>query len=223
METNKDKVSPATEAREPFVVTVGRQFGSGGRELGKALADELGIAYYDKELLVESAKLAGVNPDFFHKKDERFPTFLQGLFSFSMGITPICYYTGASSISDDGLYKSISDFLLQQAAKESFVVVGRTSDYILRDHPRCVNIFLHAPMEDCVKRIMKRNDALDAAKAESIARKTNKWRADYYNFFTDKSWGHAKSYDLTIDTSRMPMEANVEMVKNYLRLRGYIE
>lgn len=223
METNKNKVSLTTEAREPFVVTVGRQFGSGGRELGKALADELGIAYYDKELLVESAKLAGVNPDFFHKKDERFPTFLQGLFSFSMGITPICYYTGASSISDDGLYKSISDFLLQQAAKESFVVVGRTSDYILRDHPRCVNIFLHAPMEDCVKRIMKRNDALDAAKAESIARKTNKWRADYYNFFTDKSWGHAKSYDLTIDTSRMPMEANVEMVKNYLRLRGYIE
>lgn len=223
METNKNKVSPTTEAREPFVVTVGRQFGSGGRELGKALANELGIAYYDKELLVESAKLAGVNPDFFHKKDERFPTFLQGLFSFSMGITPICYYTGASSISDDGLYKSISDFLLQQAAKESFVVVGRTSDYILRDHPRCVNIFLHAPMEDCVKRIMKRNDALDAAKAESIARKTNKWRADYYNFFTDKSWGHAKSYDLTIDTSRMPMEANVEMVKNYLRLRGYIE
>ncbi len=208
---------------QPFVVTVGREFGSGGRELGKALAEELGIAYYDKELLVESAKLAGVNPEFFHKKDERFPTFLQGLFSFSMGVTPMCYYTGASSISDDGLYKSISDFLLKKAAEESFVVVGRTSDYILRDHPRCVNIFLHAPLEECVKRIVARNDALDPAKAESIARKTNKWRADYYNFFTDKDWGHAKSYDLTIDTSRMPMKDNVEMVKNYLRLRGFID
>ena len=91
--------------KEPFVITVGRQFGSGGRELGKALAEALEIEYYDKELLVESAKLAGVNPEYFEKKDERFPTFLQGLFSFSMGVTPMCYYTGTSSITDDGLYK----------------------------------------------------------------------------------------------------------------------
>lgn len=206
-----------------FVITVGRQFGSGGRELGKALADSLGIAYYDKELLVESAKLAGVNPEFFKDKDERFPTFLQGLFSFSMGVTPMCYYTGASSISDDGLYKSISDFLLATAAEKSFVVVGRSSDYILREHPRCVNLFIHAPMEDCVRRIMARNDAIDAAKAEAVAKKTNKWRADFYNFFTDKTWGDAKSYDLTIDSSRMPMSAIVELVKTYLRLRGFID
>lgn len=209
--------------KEPFVITVGRQFGSGGRELGKALADSLGIAYYDKELLVESAKLAGVNPEFFKKKDERFPTFLQGLFSFSMGVTPMCYYTGASSITDDGLYKSISDFLLHTATEKSFVVVGRSSDYILREHPRCVNLFIHAPMHECVRRIMDRNDAIDEAKAEAMARKTNKWRADYYNFFTDKTWGDAKSYDLTIDSSHLSMEKNVELVKAYLRLRGFIE
>ena len=135
-------------SKEPFVITVGRQFGSGGRELGKALAEALEIEYYDKELLVESAKLAGVNPEYFEKKDERFPTFLQGLFSFSMGVTPMCYYTGASSISDDGLYKSISDFLLKTSREKSFVVVGRSADYILREHPRCVNIFVHAPMEE---------------------------------------------------------------------------
>ena len=128
--------------KEPFVITVGRQFGSGGRELGKALAEALEIEYYDKELLVESAKLAGVNPEYFEKKDERFPTFLQGLFSFSMGVTPMCYYTGTSSITDDGLYKSISDFLLKTSKEKSFVVVGRSADYILRDHPRCVNIFV---------------------------------------------------------------------------------
>ncbi|MCM1077545.1 MAG: cytidylate kinase-like family protein [Bacteroides sp.] len=221
---NEDKPTlPAPACNEPFVITVGRQFGSGGRILAKALADSLGIAYYDKELLVESAKHAGVNPDFFEKKDERFPTFLQGLFSFSMGVTPMCYYTGASSISDDGLYKSISEFLLHTAEEKSFVVVGRSSDYILRHHPRCVNIFVHAPMEECVKRIMGRNDAVDAAKAEAMARKTNKWRADYYNFFTDKTWGDAKSYHLTLDSSLLPMEANVELIKSYLRLRGFIE
>ncbi len=210
-------------SKEPFVITVGRQFGSGGRELGKALAEALEIEYYDKELLVESAKLAGVNPEYFEKKDERFPTFLQGLFSFSMGVTPMCYYTGTSSIADDGLYKSISDFLLKTSREKSFVVVGRSADYILREHPRCVNIFIHAPIEDCVRRITRRNDAIDEAKAAAMARKTNKWRADYYNFFTDKTWGDAKSYDLTIDSSLMSMENNVLLIKEYLRLRGIID
>jgi len=210
-------------SNEPYVITVGRQFGSGGRELGRALAEALEIEYYDKELLVESAKLAGVNPEYFEKKDERFPTFLQGLFSFSMGVTPMCYYTGASSISDDGLYKSISDFLLKTSKEKSFVVVGRSADYILRKHPRCVNIFIHAPLEECVRRITARNDAIDEAKAAAMAKKTNKWRAEYYNFFTDKTWGDAKSYDLTIDSSLMSMENNVKLVKEYLRLRGIID
>ncbi len=210
-------------SNEPYVITVGRQFGSGGRELGRALAEALEIEYYDKELLVESAKLAGVNPEYFEKKDERFPTFLQGLFSFSMGVTPMCYYTGASSISDDGLYKSISDFLLKTSKEKSFVVVGRSADYILRKHPRCVNIFIHAPLEECVRRITARNDAIDEAKAAAMAKKTNKWRAEYYNFFTDKTWGDAKSYDLTIDSSLMSMEDNVKLIKEYLRLRGIID
>ncbi len=210
-------------SNEPYVITVGRQFGSGGRELGRALAEALEIEYYDKELLVESAKLAGVNPEYFEKKDERFPTFLQGLFSFSMGVTPMCYYTGASSISDDGLYKSISDFLLKTSKEKSFVVVGRSADYILRKHPRCVNIFIHAPLEECVRRITARNDAIDEAKAAAMAKKTNKWRAEYYNFFTDKTWGDAKSYDLTIDSSLMSMENNVKLIKEYLRLRGIID
>ncbi len=223
MKSDESNILPSPGSREPFVITVGRQFGSGGRVLAKALAESLGIAYYDKELLVESAKHAGVNPDFFEKKDERFPTFLQGLFSFSMGVTPMCYYTGASSISDDGLYKSISEFLLHTSREKSFVVVGRSSDYILRHHPRCVNIFVHAPMEECVRRIMERNDAIDHDKALAMARKTNKWRADYYNFFTDKTWGDAKSYHLTLDSSLLPMEDNVELVKAYLRLRGLID
>lgn len=208
--------------KKPFVITVGRQFGSGGRELGKALAKELGIDYYDKELLIEAAKKAGVNPEFFEKNDERFPSFLHGLFSFSMGVTPMCYYTGGSSITDDGLYKAVSDFITQTAAEKSFVVVGRTADYILRDHPRVVNLFVHAPMEECVRRITERQDAITPEKAEALARKTNKWRADYYNFFTDKEWGRADSYHLTVDSSILPIKDCVELVKNYLKLREII-
>ena len=139
-----------------------------------------------------------------------------------MGVTPMCYYTGGGSITDDSLYKAVSDFLTSEAEKRSFVVVGRTADYILRDHPRVVNLFLHAPMDECVRRISKRENGLTPDKAEAMARRTNRWRADYYNFFTDKEWGDAKSYDLTIDTSRMPMDKIVELVKSYLRLRGLI-
>ncbi len=207
---------------KPFVITIGRQFGSGGRELGKALARELGIEYYDKELLLEASKKAGVNPEFFEKNDERFPTFLHGLFSFSMGTTPLCYYTGPSSITDDGLYKAVSDFLLQTAAERSFVVVGRTSDYILRHHPRLANIFVHAPMQECVRRITERADALTPEKAEALARRTNKWRADYYNFFTDKEWGRADSYDLTLDSYKLGIPGCVQIIKEYLRQRGFI-
>ncbi|MBD5321951.1 MAG: cytidylate kinase-like family protein [Bacteroides sp.] len=219
---DKTQTEVKADSKPPFVITVGRQFGSGGRELARALADELGIAYYDKELLAESAKLAGIEPEFFEQKDERFPSFLHGIFSFTMGVTPMCYYTGGGSITDDSLYKAVSDFLTSEAEKRSFVVVGRTADYILRDHPRVVNLFLHAPMDECVRRISKRENGLTPDKAEAMARRTNRWRADYYNFFTDKEWGDAKSYDLTIDTSRMPMDKIVELVKSYLRLRGLI-
>lgn len=206
----------------PFVITVGRQFGSGGRELAQALAQALEIDYYDKELLVKAANHSGIAHEFFENNDEKFPSFLHGLFSFTMGVTPMCYYTGGGSITDDSLYKSVSDFILAESQKNSFVVVGRTADYILRDHPRVVNIFLHAPMEECVKRITARADALTPEKAAALAKRTNRWRADYYNFFTDKEWGNASSYDLTIDTSLMPMDKIVDLVISYLKLRGII-
>ena len=207
----------------PFVISVGRQFGSGGRVLAQALAKELGIDYYDKELLIKAADHSGISPRFFEKNDEKFPSFLQGLFSFTMGGTPMCYYTGTGAITDDSLYKAVSDFLQSESKKNSFVVVGRTADYILRDHPRMVSIFLHAPMDECVKRIMGRSKDLTPEKAAQIAKRTNKWRSEYYNFFTDKEWGHASSYDLTIDTSRVSIPQAVSLIKSYLSMRGLLE
>lgn len=209
--------------KQPFVICVGRQFGSGGRELGHLLAKRLGISYYDKELIAEAAREAGVNPEFFEKADERFPSFLHGLFSFSLGVTPLCYYTGGSSITDDGLYKAVSDFLLKRAATDSFVVVGRSADYVLRKHPRLASIFVHAPMEECVRRITARQPDLSAEQAEALARKTNRWRANYYNFFTAKEWGRAETYHLTLDSGILPIEKCADMVIEYLRARGFID
>jgi cytidylate kinase len=202
-----------------FIITIGRQFGSGGRELGKLIASRMGIAYYDKELLNEAARMAGVSQEFFEKSDEKFPSFLSGVLSFSMGFNPVTCYSGSTAISDDSVYRSQSDFIHSIANKESCVIVGRTADYILRDHPRCINIFVHASIEDRIRRIMNRGDCASAEQARALAEKTNKLRAAYYNFYTDKRWGDAASYDLTINSSSMPMNEIAAIVQAYTERR----
>ncbi len=206
--------------RHNIVITVGRQFGSGGRELGRKLAERLGIKYYDKELLSEAARRAGVSPEFFEKKDERFPTFVNGIFSFAFGYNAMSSYAAGNSISDDNLYRAQSDFIRQLAHENSCVIVGRTADYVLRDFPGLVNIFVHAPAESCAHRILHRDDDCKSIdKARQKAARMNKLRASYYNFYTDKTWGDASSYHLSIDTSLMPMDDIVELICEYINRR----
>lgn len=202
-----------------YVITIGRQFGSGGRQLGKMLAAALGIAYYDKELMLEAAKKAGLSPDYFERKDERVPTFLSGIFSFNMGFNPVSWYQGSTSISDDAIYHCQSDVIKMLADRGPCVIVGRSADYVLRDYPNVINIFVHAPMDVCVKRIMERADCDSEESARLLAEKTNKLRANYYNFYTDKRWGAAAGYDLTFDSSMVPMEDMVDIICRYVRLR----
>ncbi|MDE5686291.1 MAG: cytidylate kinase-like family protein [Paramuribaculum sp.] len=206
--------------KHPIVITIGRQFGSGGRELGRKLADRLGFRYYDKELLSEAAEHAGVDKAFFERCDERFPTFFNGIFSSAFGLSNVNFYAGSTSISDDSIYRAQSDFIHSLADRSDCVIVGRTADYVLRDHERLVNIFVHAPIDSCVARIMARDGgSLTPDKARAKALKMNKLRANYYNFYTDKVWGAASSYDLTFDTSRMPMDRIVDVIVAYITSR----
>jgi cytidylate kinase len=202
-----------------LVITIGRQFGSGGRELGRQIAEKLGIAFYDKELLLQAAKNAGVSVDFFERNDEKFPKFLSGLFSFTMGYSPYNAYAGSSLISDENLYQVQSDLIRSLAQQSPCVIVGRSADYVLRDFPRCVNIFVHAPIEARVERIMRRGDCPTPEKARELAEKTNKLRAHYYDFYTDKTWGDAASYDLTVDSASMPIDRVADLVCAYVRAR----
>lgn len=202
------------------VVTVGRQFGSGGREFGRRLAARLNIGYYDKELMTEAARHSGMRKEFFAESDERAPGFMDGLFSFAMGYAPTTYFSGSTAISDDSIYRAQSDFIRYLAQTESCVVVGRTADYVLRDTGRVVSIFVHAPMDACVARIMAREEGNMTAKSvRARAERVNKLRAGYYNFYTDKVWGAAASYDLTLDTSLLPMDELVELAARYVIAR----
>ncbi|MCM1471689.1 MAG: cytidylate kinase-like family protein [Bacteroides sp.] len=205
-----------------IVVTIGRQFGSGGRELGRKIAELIGARYYDKELLYEAARRAGMSEKFFERKDERSPSFINGLFSFAFGYNTANFFSGSTSISDDSIYRAQSDFIHSLAeGPESCVIVGRTADYVLRDHPRTVNIFVHAPEEECIRRIIRRDNAdpADADKIRSKARRINRLRANYYNFYSDKTWGAAASYDLCFDTSKLSIDDIVEIVADYISRR----
>ena len=204
---------------ENFVITIGRRFGSGGRALGKILSEKLGVPFYDKELLLDAAKKAGMSAEFFERNDERVPQFLSGIIPFSFGVNPMPWYVGTTSISDDSLYHSQSDFITDLASRQSCIIVGRSADYVLRNHPHLISVFLTAPMEDCVARILERRECLTKQDAEQMARKVNNLRANYYNFYTDKTWGDAASYDLCIDSSKLPMSGIADLVIAYLNQR----
>lgn len=202
-----------------FVITIGRQFGSGGREFGRLLAERLGIDFYDKELLIEAARDAGIGEEFFMRNDERTPSFLSGLMWFNHNVNPSTHYLGSNSISDDSLYRGLSEIIRKLAEKGSCVIVGRTADYVLRDLDNVFNIFIHAPEDVCIGRILRRGDVNDERKAREKLRRTNKLRASFYNFYTDKHWGHSSSYHLSLDSSLLPMEQLVNFVEGIVRQR----
>lgn len=214
-----DKNPKQSQAPRHIVITVGRQFGSGGRELGRKIAERLGIAYYDKELLCKAASDAGVAQSFVEEHDERVPKFLSSAISFNMGVSPVAWYQGPSSISGDSIYGAQGDAIRRLAAEGPCVIVGRTADYLLRDFPCVINIFVHAPIENCVDRICSRTPSLTRQKARQLAEKTNKLRASYYNFYTDKRWGDTLSYDLTIDTSLLSTDDIADLVVDYAKRR----
>ena len=204
---------------EKYVITIGRQMGSGGRRLGHILAQKLGINFYDKELLLQAARAAGLSPEFFERNDERRPHFISGLFSFNMGINPMTLFDGATSISDDALYKAQCDFIHSIAAQGPCIIVGRSADYVLRDIDNVVNVFVHATLDDCVKRVVERDPSKTPEQARSFIEKTNKLRANFYNFYTDKKWGAASSYDLCLNSSTLSLDDIAEIVIQYMQTR----
>ena len=138
---------------------------------------------------------------------------------FSMGFYPMSWVGDPSGGSSDKVYKAQCDFIHELAEGEPCVIVGRSADYVLRDVDNVVNIFVHAPIDECAKRIVERCESKSLDEAKALAGRTNKLRANFYNFYTDKRWGAASSYDLCIDSSSLPMEQLADMVIDYVRRR----
>lgn len=202
-----------------FVVTLGRQFGCGAREIGQMVAKMLDVSYYDKELLLEAAKQSGVAPAIFEASDERTPKFFSSLWSFNLGYYSGTLFAGDQPVKEDNVYQAQSQVMVDLAHKGPCVIVGRSADYILRNETEVISIFLHSSMEDRIKRIVKRGDCKTKKEAREMAIKQNKLRANYYNFYTDKHWGESESYDLSIDSSKLGPVGTAKLIVDYVKTR----
>ncbi len=205
---------------EKYVINIGRQLGSGGRIVGEELARLFGISFYDKELIKIAAKESGLGKEFFEKADEktRFG-FMSSFFGWFSDIGGEGYMD--NYLQDETLFKIQSDVIRELAEKTSCVFVGRCADYILRDHPRAVNIFVCADLDDRVKRIME-YDNVSEGKVLEMIEKADKQRANYYNYYTGKKWGEASSYHLCINTSLLGMEETIVLIRSVLEKRLHL-
>jgi Cytidylate kinase len=200
------------------IITISRQYGSGGRTIGEKLAESLGIPFYDKELLARAAKDSGFAQEIFESQDEK-PT---KSFLYSLVMDTHSFGYSSSSFSEMPITHKVFlaqfDTIKRIADEGPCVIVGRCSDYALADYENAIHLYMHAPMEAKIKRI-KRLYEYTESKAKDVINKTDKKRASYYNYYSNKKWGEASGYNLSIDSNVLGIEGTVEMIKSYIELK----
>lgn len=201
---------------EKFVINIGRQLGSGGKTVGEIIARRLGVRLYDKELINLAAEQSGLCPEVFEKADEKES---RGVISTMIGYlrAPFVGDDGgtANVLSNDALFKIQSDVIRDLASRESCVFVGRCADYILRDHPRTVNIFIAAGRAERIERLCRLH-GIAPGEAESLMDRTDARRAAYYNYYSSGTWGMAETYDLCIDSSVLGIDGTTGFVLEFV-------
>lgn len=195
-----------------FIITIGRQYGSGGRFIAKKLAEQLNIKFYDNELLASAASESGLSNHVIESYDEK----KDGFFS---GVVPSTFSVDLSL--GQKVFLAQFEAIKKVADTESAVIVGRCADYVLQDRTNVVNIFITAPLKERVERAVKYYN-VDTKKAENTIIKMDKKRASYYNFYSDRKWGKADTYDLCISSS-VGIDESVEIIKEFVKKKLNIE
>jgi cytidylate kinase len=203
---------------EKYIISIGRQLGSGGREIAKKLGERLNIPVYDKKLLEVAAKETGIDASIFENADEKESNpFMRGVFVLK-GIMN-SYPIGAGSCMDgDRLFEMQSEVMRNIVANESCIIIGRCAEYVLRDHPHIHSIFITADMCDRIRRIME-NDGVNEQKAKEIAEKGDKKRRAYHDYYANSGWGIAETYDLCINSSRVGIDGCVDIIQQFIESR----
>ncbi|MGN1212207.1 MAG: AAA family ATPase [Candidatus Cryptobacteroides sp.] len=203
---------------EKIIFNIGRQFGSGGKEVAQTVGRMLGIPVYDDELLLKAAQESGLSKETFKGTDEKRRLFSAGSSMFDNNI----FWSTDNCVSDANLFAIQSSAILSIAGKGSAVIVGRCSDYVLRDLPCTVDVFITAPDVCRVKRVAGRL-GLDAKKAGELIQKKDRKRESYYNYYTFGQWGVASNYDLCIDSSILGIEGTAEFIIEFARKTGKLK
>lgn len=200
---------------EKFVINIGRQLGSGGKTVGEIIARRLDIRLYDKELINLAARESGLCPEIFEKADEKES---RGVLSTLIGYlrAPFAGDDGGLTnvLSNDALFKIQSDVIRQVAARETAVFVGRCADYILRENPRCVNVFVTADDDARIERIRTRQGCTEA-EARALMERVDARRASYYDYYSSRTWGVASTYHLSVNSSVLGEEGTADFILEF--------
>ena len=193
------------------IITISREFGSGGREIGKKLAKELNIPFYDKQLIEIAAKESGFDKELFEEEDARTSRgfHLFGALGYSLG-GPLSTITELSL--NDRLFLVQSQVIEQVAKEGPCVIVGRCADYVLKDYDNVLNVFIHGDMYDKLTRAVNSYE-VDERDVENSIRKIDKHRANYYEYYTDRKWGRVENYDLSLNSSTFGIDGCVAIIK----------
>ena len=203
-------------AEPHIIINIGRQLGSGGRVIGRLLAEEFGCRFYDKELLNLAAKESGFCEQFFAQNDEH-KRFFKTLFHLhDQHIGDNNFYT--NNFSQESLFQFQADAIRKAASSGNCVFVGRCADYILRDHPEAINVFITADLNYRIDQVSKRHGCNTEA-AQKIIHDKEGSRASYYNYYTGRKWGDCKLYDLCVNSTPLGLIGTTDFIAHYVRLR----
>lgn len=199
-----------------IIINVGRQLGSGGHDIGRMLALDFGAKYYDRELLNLAAKESGLSEQVFERNDER-KSFLHTFLHLPNALSGESYTR--QGFTQDSVFQFQSDAIRKAADEGSCVFVGRCADYVLREYNNVVNIFITASMDFRVQQVMAKQNFTSPLEARRFIEQRESRRADYYNYYTGKKWGHAASYDLCIDSSILGLVDTEKFIAQFIRKR----
>lgn len=200
------------------VITIARQYGSGGKTVGEMLADRLGVHFYNKELMKLASEDSGISEALFVNADERVKN--TRLFKIAQNV-----YSGElippesdDFTSTDNLFNYQAKIIRKLAEEESCVIVGRCADFVLKDYDNVLSVFVHAPHDFCMEQAAKKH-SMSARELDKFIQKTDKHRAEYYKYHTGREWTDARNYDLCLDSSKLGFERCVEEIIAYMKVR----
>lgn len=202
---------------ERFIITIARGYGSGGRTIGKTLAEELGVNFYDRDLLRLASDESGINESLFVKADEKVKNTLLYKVAKKVYKGEIIPPDREDFISNENLFNYQAKIIKELAEKESCVIIGRCADYILKDQPNVLRVYIHAPLEACVNNLKGILVAPEKEVKKQIVT-IDKRRSTYYHYFTGQDWKDADNYDLCLNSHQLGYEKCVSLIESYLKV-----